>query len=140
MLHKACLGPAAFGLFILCTPAAIAATSMPFPDMDGGSETAAAIQNSAGQSAVTPDPVQGEPLLTDADLADLRGGQAIVIANQTLTAIATGNSIGGDVSAGAVSLSDSALSGFNGLGNVVINTGSQVSLQAGMNVIINVYQ
>lgn len=137
MLHKACLGPAAFGLFILCTPAAIAATSTPFPDMGKGSEMVAEVQHSAGQSAAMPTPAG---LLSDADLADLRGGQAIVIANQTLTAIATGNSIGGDVSAGAVSLSDSALSGFNGLGNVVINTGSQVSLQAGMNVIINVYQ
>jgi hypothetical protein len=39
-----------------------------------------------------------------------------------------------------VSLSDNALSSFNGLGNIVINTGSQVSVQSGMNVTINVSQ
>ena len=38
----------------------------------------------------------------------------------------------------SVSLSDNALSGFNGVGNVLINTGAQVSLQAGMNLTINI--
>jgi hypothetical protein len=52
----------------------------------------------------------------------------------------SGSNIDGNVSSGAVSLTDNALSSFNGLGNIVINTGSQVSVQSGMNVILNVGQ
>ena len=58
--------------------------------------------------------------------------------NQTLVAITSGNVIAGDYVAGNVSLSDNALSNFSGIGNVLINTGAQVSLQTGMNVTINV--
>lgn len=77
-------------------------------------------------------------ILSDAELADQRGGEAIVVTNQTLTAITSGNVLNGDYMAGAVTLSDNALSGFNGVGNLLINTGAQVSLQTGMNLTINV--
>lgn len=76
--------------------------------------------------------------LSNADLDQLRGGESVVVTNQTLTAMTSGNIINGNYSAGNVSLSDSAFSNFNGLGNVLINTGAQVSLQTGMNVTINV--
>ena len=76
--------------------------------------------------------------LTDEELGDLRGGETMIISNQTLVAITTGNVINGNYVAGNVSLSDFSLSNFNGLGNVLINTGAQVSLQTGMNVTINV--
>lgn len=76
--------------------------------------------------------------LDDARLADLRGGQTIVVGNQTLTAITTGNVLNGDYVAGAISLSDNAFANFNGIGNLAINTGAQVSLQSGMSVVINV--
>ena len=79
-------------------------------------------------------------LLQDDELASYRGGQALTIANQTLTSIVSDPSIGGSVSGGAVTLSDNALSNFNGLGNLVINTGSQVSVQSGMNVTVTVHQ
>jgi hypothetical protein len=79
-----------------------------------------------------------DPLtLTDENLGDQRGGFTIVSANQTLSAISTGSVLNGDFTAGAVNLSDNALSNFNGFGNVVINTGAQNSLQAGMNITIN---
>jgi hypothetical protein len=79
-----------------------------------------------------------DPLaLGDESLGDLRGGWAVVSANQTLSAISTGSVLNGDFTAGAVSISDNALSNFNGFGNVVINTGAQNSLQAGMNITIN---
>jgi hypothetical protein len=78
------------------------------------------------------------PTLSNADLDQLRGGESVVVTNQTLTAITSGNIIEGNYSAGNVSLSDNAFSNFNGLGNVLINTGAQVSLQTGMNVTINV--
>lgn len=81
----------------------------------------------------------GDPAsLSDDELDVLRGGEAMLLSNQTLVAITTGNVITGDYVAGNVSLSDFALSNFNGVGNVLINTGGQVSLQTGMNLTINV--
>lgn len=77
-------------------------------------------------------------LLDDDELLALRGGEALVVSNQTLTAITSGNVINGNYTAGNVSLADQALSSFNGVGNLLINTGGQVSLQTGMNLTINV--
>jgi hypothetical protein len=78
--------------------------------------------------------------LSDDDLLQLRGGQAIVVGNQTLTAISNGNAFNGNYIAGGISLTDNALSNFNGLGNLVINTGAQNNLQSAMNVTINFAQ
>lgn len=78
-----------------------------------------------------------EDTIEDDGLTDLRGGESIVVGNQTLSAISNGNSIGGSYTAGNVTLSDNALSNFAGIGNIVINTGAQANLQAGMNLIIN---
>jgi hypothetical protein len=83
-------------------------------------------------------PVRVNPhLLSDDQLGEQRGGTAITITNQTLAAITQGNVLNGDFTAGDVSISDNALSGFNGVGNILINTGAQVSLQAGMNLTIS---
>jgi hypothetical protein len=60
-----------------------------------------------------------------------------VVSDQTLVAITSGNTLNGDYTAGSVSLSDNALSSFNGVGNLLINTGAQVSLQTGMSVVVN---
>jgi hypothetical protein len=76
--------------------------------------------------------------LTDDDLGDQRGGQALVVGTQTLTAISSGSILNGNYNAGAVNISDNALSNFNGIGNVVINTGAQNNLQSGMNLVINI--
>jgi hypothetical protein len=81
-----------------------------------------------------------EDQLTDDDLLQLRGGQAIVVGNQTLTAISNGNAFNGNYAAGNISLTDNALSNFNGLGNLLINTGAQNNLQSAMNVTINFAQ
>jgi hypothetical protein len=82
-------------------------------------------------------PTEAE-ILTD-DLLDVeRGGEAVVVSNQTLTAISEGSTINGNYNAGSISITDSALSNFNGIGNLVINTGAQNNLQSGMNVTINV--
>lgn len=78
------------------------------------------------------------PALSDAELEAQRGGEGIVVTSQSLTAITSGNVINGDFTAGSVSLTDNALQNFNGLGNLLINTGAQVNLQAGMNVTINI--
>jgi hypothetical protein len=89
-------------------------------------------------SNVTSDPIAGADIVNDDELGELRGGEAMIITNQTLVAITSGNVINGDYVAGNISLSDFALSNFNGLGNMLINSGAQVSLQTGMNVTINV--
>lgn len=76
--------------------------------------------------------------LSDFELTTLRGGESLIVSNQTLTAITSGNVINGNYTAGNVALSNQALSSFNGVGNLLINTGGQVSLQTGMNLTINV--
>ena len=89
---------------------------------------------------VSPTAVPGDEtaLLSDSELGEIRGGEVKVVSNQTLVAITSGNVINGNYTAGNVTLSDNALSNFTGVGNLVINTGGQVSLQSGMNLTINV--
>lgn len=82
-------------------------------------------------------PERKSPMLDDTELDKLRGGQSLVITNQTMDSIVSGNVLKGDYTAGAVTLSDFALSNFNGVGNLLINTGAQVSAQSGMNLTIN---
>lgn len=82
-------------------------------------------------------PERKSPMLKDTELDTLRGGQSLVITNQTMDSIVSGNILKGDYTAGAVTLSDFALSNFNGVGNLLINTGAQVSAQSGMNLTIN---
>ncbi len=136
MLRNAKFGLAALGLALFSASGALAAPSAALPQAspDVGSDA-----RKPEFAAVAPDDARSERPLDDAALDHLRGGQAITIANQSLTSVVAGN-IGGDVSGGAVTLSDNALSGFNGLGNIVINTGSQLSLQSGMNITINISQ
>jgi hypothetical protein len=81
---------------------------------------------------------RSQHMLSNEELIEQRGGEQLIVANQTLTAITQGNVLNGDFLAGDVNLSDSALSSFNGVGNILINTGAQVSLQTGMNLTINV--
>jgi hypothetical protein len=97
-----------------------------------------AAETVANQSlAVPPRTDRKSPMLTDKELDTQRGGEVLVITDQTMTAITSGNRFVGDYTAGAVSLSDFALSNFNGVGNLLINTGAQVSAQSGMNLTIN---
>lgn len=104
---------------------------------DAGSLVSTSVEIPLG--SIEPIAVDDEPAaLDDAALSSLRGGEALVVSNQTLTAITSGNVINGNYTAGNVSLSDHALSSFNGVGNLLINTGGQVSLQTGMNLTINV--
>jgi hypothetical protein len=105
-------------------------------------ETAITAQTSA--DVIAPEasltPVTKDSTLADDDLLQMRGGQAIVVGNQTLTAISNGNAFNGNYIAGNIALTDNALSNFNGLGNLVINTGAQNNLQSAMNVTINFAQ
>src|SRR3546814_17186877 len=76
-------------------------------------------------------PARQSPMLKDSELDTKRGGQSLVITNQTVDSIDAGNVLNGDYTAGSVALSDFALSNFNGVGNLLINTGSKVSAQSG---------
>jgi hypothetical protein len=91
----------------------------------------------ADHPAATVATPEADNVLSDDTLVEQRGGQAIVIGNQTLTAVSTGSVLNGNYSAGSVALTDNALSNFNGLGNLLINTGAQNNLQSAMNVTIN---
>ncbi len=71
------------------------------------------------------------------DLDDMRGGTQTAINSQTVISQIIDNTIEGNFTAGDVSFSDNALSGFNGLGNIVVNTGALSSLQATLGVTIN---
>ena len=87
--------------------------------------------------AIPARPERKSPMLNDSELDTQRGGQSLVITNQTMESLVAGNVLNGDYTAGSVALSDFALSNFNGVGNLLINTGAQVSAQSGMNLTIN---
>ena len=74
--------------------------------------------------------------VSDAELQGLSGGQAVAINEQQLKAMSTDNSVNaiGNVTNGPVNLSAGAFSGFSGLGNFVINTGNNNTLQGSMSV------
>jgi hypothetical protein len=124
----------AIGLFALAHPQTALAEQ-------ADSDESAATDNAEAQKPIivlaTPVVRKNKHILSDTALDDQRGGQAMIVTNQTLLAISEGNTLNGDYTAGNVSISDNALSGFNGVGNVLINTGAQVNLQAGMNLTIN---
>ena len=81
-----------------------------------------------------------EPALGADDLDALAGegiGDINVITGQTLTAITAGNSItAGTVGSGAITLDQNAFSGFDGIGNFVINSGHNNTLQSSLSVSI----
>jgi hypothetical protein len=122
----------------LAAGTALALASPALADSSAATRPAPAAQS--GPAQATSASIDGLTTLSDSDLDKLRGGEEIVLTNQTLTAITSGNVINGNFTAGNVSISDFALSNFNGIGNLLINTGAQVSLQTGMNLTINVNQ
>lgn len=92
----------------------------------------------ASRSAQPPeDTASNAPPLPLAELDRNRAGETLVLGNQSLEAVATGNVINGNYAAGAITFSENALSNFNGVGNFAINTGAQVTLQSGLNLTIN---
>jgi len=73
-----------------------------------------------------------------AEMASLSGGEGVdvaVLTRQQLTGTTTGNTVNaGTVTSGAVNFSDNALSGFRGIGNFVVNTGANNTLQGAINI------
>jgi len=87
---------------------------------------------------VEPAPVETKAALSSAELADLAGGQGVevaVLTRQQLTGTTTGNTVtAGTMTSGAVNFAENALSGFSGVGNFVINTGANNTLQGAINI------
>jgi hypothetical protein len=74
--------------------------------------------------------------LSESDLDTLRGGQGVEItSNQNLTAQSVGNSVNAnEVGSGSIALEGDAFSSFNGVANVVVNTGHNNTLQGSVSV------
>ena len=81
-----------------------------------------------------------EAVLPASEMASLSGGEGVdvaVLTRQQLTGTTTGNTVNaGTVTSGAVNFSDNALSGFRGIGNFVVNTGANNTLQGAINISI----
>jgi hypothetical protein len=112
---------------------AYAAEPGPVADAKRGEPGPATSQDGAHDGAPAP-----AVTLSMDELDANRAGETLVLGNQSLKATTTDNVLNGNYVAGAITLSDKALSNFNGVGNFAINTGAQVTLQSGINLTINV--
>jgi hypothetical protein len=86
-------------------------------------------------------PFSGAVALLNTDaLSDISAGesdQTLALTNQSLTATSTGNMINASsVNAGDVTFGANVFSGFNGIGNFVINTGNNNVLQGSLSVTV----
>jgi hypothetical protein len=83
-------------------------------------------------------PADMTEVLSTEDMDALAGGTGVdivMITDQTLTAVNTGNTVIGEtIGSGQVNLGSGAFSGYSGLGNFVINTGHNNNLQSSMSV------
>jgi hypothetical protein len=96
-------------------------------------------QNSGDLGAAIP--LSGEAPLDAAGLGNTRGGSTTnltfegAITNQDLSAVNTGNAItAASVTTGAVGIGANAFSGFNGIGNFLMNSGNQNNIQGSLSV------
>jgi hypothetical protein len=94
-------------------------------------EAPMAVAEAAGEPVDTP------PLSLE-EMGDLNGRQGVtvdVLTTQQLTGTTSGNTVtAGTINSGDVSFSEGALDGFNGVGNFVINTGANNTLQGAINI------
>jgi hypothetical protein len=91
------------------------------------------------EAARPEDPVEAG-VLTLAELESHAGGTGVtmgVLTNQILTGVSTGNAINaGQVSSGGITIETDAFSGYDGIGNFMINSGHNNVLQSSVNVTI----
>ncbi|MEO9468235.1 hypothetical protein [Parasphingorhabdus sp.] len=120
--------------------AAQTSTELTAPDITAAAQsTVVQPESSSENDAVTPAASDLlSSVLSPEELNRMSSGNQIAINTQSLIAENTGNTINGDYTAGDVSFDGDAFSGFSGLGNIVVNTGAQSSLQAGMSITINI--
>jgi hypothetical protein len=101
---------------------------------------AASAQEATLPAPASPASADETELLSLEDMDALSGGTGVEVmidVDQVLTAINTGNTVTGDtVTSGEVNIGSGAFSGYDGIGNFVINTGHNNNLQSSMNVSI----
>jgi hypothetical protein len=85
-------------------------------------------------------PTDAIALLNADSLADISAGESdpsLALTNQTLTATSTGNMLNAaSVTTGDITFGANVFSGFNGVGNFVINTGNNNVLQGSLSVTV----
>ncbi|WP_395646247.1 hypothetical protein [Terricaulis sp.] len=100
----------------------------------------AAVADETSPSPATADQPSDEEVLSLEDLNDYAGGtgvEVIVDTDQVLTAVNSGNTVTGDtVNSGTLNIGSNAFSGFEGVGNFVMNTGHNNNLQSSMDVTV----
>jgi hypothetical protein len=98
--------------------------------------SAAAAQETQQQG----DPFAQQETLDAATLAAevvTQGSLTLGVSSQTLTAANSGNSVTGEtITNGDINLGSDAFSGFNGIGNFVMNTGNNNNLQGSIGVVV----
>lgn len=81
-----------------------------------------------------------EEVLSLEDLNDYAGGTGVEVnvdTDQVLTAVNSGNTVTGEtVNSGTLNIGSNAFSGFEGVGNFVMNTGHNNNLQSSMDVTV----
>jgi len=118
------------------TLAAVLALSVPaLACAQAPSPTPQVVTPAAAPTPAAADGLVGGVLAAD-DLAAVTGGdvKAEGLSSQHLSAVNTGNTIQGSVQSGDVTFSHDALSGFTGVGNFVVNTGSNNNLQGAISI------
>jgi hypothetical protein len=84
----------------------------------------------------------GPAAMTQNDLGDMSGGQSVtvtttVLSQNDLKATTSGNTINAQtVTSGPISFSNNALNAFAGVGNFVVNTGANNTLQGSISISI----
>ena len=100
----------------------------------------AGMSGAAGAAAGDASKVAFALKMSDDELSAVSGGsgdQILTVTTQTVNADSNGNSINaGTVNTGQVSINANALSGFNGIGNFVINTGNNNVVQGTLSVTV----
>lgn len=140
---------AAFAAAPLAAPAALALTDAQFAVLEASDEAPAPMSPgfvAPRETATRPD----EIILADAseslevvsldELESYAGGTGLtlgVLTNPVLTGLTSGNTVSGvDVTSGAITIETDAFSGYDGIGNFVINSGHNNVLQSTVNVSI----
>lgn len=93
-------------------------------------------QEIEGEAALQGQPIMGQPI-DESELEAMSGGESHVqvLTNQNLNAISSGNTIEAEtIGSGGISFGQGALSGFTGVGNFVVNTGHNNTLQGSISV------
>jgi hypothetical protein len=90
----------------------------------------------AAGHAVAADRLALPQAVSSDDLAGMSGGASVAVTNQNLSAVNAGQVSADSLTTGNVTLQSNAFSGFNGVGNFVINTGNNNNLQGSLSVTI----